>query len=88
MKSAESTAWQNFFSYLAYQFLLYIAASTSLYTNLLVSKAFRNEFRLFLHKYTFLKKCIGTNLATRNSNNNFIRRDTRVNKINNEVKVT
>ena len=49
-KTAEEVAWQNFFSYLAYQFLLYIAASTSLYTNLLVSKTFRTEFRMFINR--------------------------------------
>ncbi|CAF1167805.1 unnamed protein product [Adineta ricciae] len=51
-KSSDQVAWQNFFSYLAYQFLLYIAASTSFYTNLLVSKAFRDEFRIFISRYT------------------------------------
>ncbi|CAF1047907.1 unnamed protein product [Adineta steineri] len=51
IKTAEQIAWQNFFSYLAYQFLLYIAASTSLYTNLLVSKAFRKEFQVFMNRF-------------------------------------
>ncbi|UJR25207.1 hypothetical protein I4U23_006559 [Adineta vaga] len=60
-KSAEETAWQNFFSYLTYQFLLYIAASTSLYTNLLVSKAYRNEFRLFINRYLLNRSNVPNN---------------------------
>ncbi len=67
IKSAEQTAWQNFFNYLAYQFLLYIAASTNLYTNLLVSKAFRAEFWSFLNRYIFKRRQQVTNNSTNNT---------------------
>jgi hypothetical protein len=50
-KTAEQLAWQSFSNYLTYQFLLYVSVSTSFYTNILVSKAFRVELRLFLNRY-------------------------------------
>ncbi len=67
-KSAEQVAWQNFFYYLAAQFL-YIAASTSLYTNLLVSKPFRKEFRSFLNRYILNRRQFITNSSTNKINN-------------------
>jgi hypothetical protein len=60
-KTEEQVAWQNFFTYLTYQFLLYIAASTSLYTNLLVSKGFRKGFQSFLNHYIFKRNQLLTN---------------------------
>ncbi len=74
-KTAEQLAWENFFNYLAYQFLLYIAASTSLYTNLLVSKAFRNEFRSFINRYIFKRRQLATTNSSNHTNKNFNRLD-------------
>jgi hypothetical protein len=71
-KTPEQVAWQTFFNYLAYQVVLYTAASTSFYTNLLVSKAFRNGFRLFLNRYIPNKKQIIMDSSTNKVNNNTI----------------
>jgi hypothetical protein len=70
-KTAEQLAWQSFFNYLAYQFVLYIAASTSFYTNILVSKAFRAELRLFLNRYLLRRRhVIHTHCHNNNNNTN------------------
>jgi len=71
-KTPEQVAWQTFFNYLAYQVVLYTAASTSFYTNLLVSKAFRNEFRLFLNRYIPNRKQLIIDGSTNRVNNNTI----------------
>jgi len=71
-KTPEQVAWQTFFNYLAYQVVLYTAASTSFYTNLLVSKAFRNEFRLFLNRYNPNRGELIQNSSTNRVNNNTI----------------
>ncbi len=88
IKSAEQVAWQNFFYYLAYQFLIYVAASTSLYTNLLVSKAFRNEFRAFLKRYTCFRKCLGPVLGANNANNAHIQLELLINRNDNRIRAT
>jgi hypothetical protein len=67
-KSAEQVAWQNFFYYVVAQFL-YIAASTSFYTNLLVSKPFRKEFRSFLNRYILNRRQLIANSSTNKINN-------------------
>ena len=68
-KTPEQVAWQNFLNYLAYQVLLYIAASTSLYTNLWVSKVFRNEFKLFINRFIFTRRERIINNTTRINTN-------------------
>jgi hypothetical protein len=88
IKSAEQVAWQNFFYFLAYQFLLYIAASTSLYTNLLVSKAFRDEFRLFFNRGISLIRCFGTVPVANHNGRNFIRLDPLINRKQNKIRPT
>lgn len=72
-KTAEQTAWQNFFNYLAYQFLLYIAASTSLYTNLIVSKAVRDEFQSFFKRYIFKQGEPTIDSSSNNRNHQYTR---------------
>jgi len=71
-KTPEQVAWQTFFNFLTYQCLLYTVASTSFYTNLLVSKAFRNEFRLFVNRYIPNRRPLVMNSSTNRVNNNTI----------------
>jgi hypothetical protein len=71
-KTPEQVAWQTFFNFFTYQVLLYTAASTSFYTNFLVSKAFRNELRLFLSRYFPNKRPLIMNSSTNKVNNNTI----------------
>jgi hypothetical protein len=87
-KSAEQVAWQNFFYFLSYQVLLYIAASTSLYTNLLVSKTFRDAFRSFFNRCISLIRCFGTVPVRNHNGRDFIRLDPLVNRKSDRITPT